>query len=139
MSKQEMRRRMAALSFSEKVKILEQLRDRSAEFALVHVTLSSRATGLNSEHEGQRERLQAEAQKYLSAYLKGGVPNASTIHALLRAWLEGFGQVRFELSMNGHVRSAGVSSVDELRELLGNGQTPASFLRALSQKMSSSE
>lgn len=29
MSKQEMRRRLAALSFSEKVKILEKLRDRS--------------------------------------------------------------------------------------------------------------
>jgi|HubBroStandDraft_6_1064221.scaffolds.fasta_scaffold26580_4 hypothetical protein len=32
MSKQEMRKRLAALSFSEKVKILERLRDRS--FAL---------------------------------------------------------------------------------------------------------
>jgi hypothetical protein len=33
MSKQEMRKRLAALSFSEKVKILEKLRDRSLAFA----------------------------------------------------------------------------------------------------------
>jgi hypothetical protein len=32
MSKQEMRKRLAALSFSEKVKILEKLRDRSLAF-----------------------------------------------------------------------------------------------------------
>jgi len=33
MSKQEMRKHLAALSFSEKVKILEKLRDRSLAFA----------------------------------------------------------------------------------------------------------
>lgn len=33
MGKQEMRRQLAALSFSEKVKILEMLRDRSLAFA----------------------------------------------------------------------------------------------------------
>jgi hypothetical protein len=33
MSKQEMRKRLASLSFSEKVKILEKLRDRSIAFA----------------------------------------------------------------------------------------------------------
>ena len=33
MSKQEMRKRLAALSFSEKVKILEKLRDRSLSLA----------------------------------------------------------------------------------------------------------
>jgi len=33
MSKQEMRKRLASLSFSEKVKILERLRDRSLAFA----------------------------------------------------------------------------------------------------------
>lgn len=33
MSKQEMRKRLAALSFSEKVKILEKLRDRSLALA----------------------------------------------------------------------------------------------------------
>jgi hypothetical protein len=33
MSKQEMRKQLAALSFSEKVKILEKLRDRSLAFA----------------------------------------------------------------------------------------------------------
>jgi hypothetical protein len=33
MSKQQMRKRLAALSFSEKVKILEKLRDRSLAFA----------------------------------------------------------------------------------------------------------
>ena len=33
MSKQEMRKRLAALSFSEKVKILEKLRDRSLVLA----------------------------------------------------------------------------------------------------------
>jgi hypothetical protein len=33
MSKQEMRKRLAALSFSEKIKILEKLRDRSLALA----------------------------------------------------------------------------------------------------------
>jgi hypothetical protein len=33
MSKQEMRKRLASLSFSEKVQILEKLRDRSLAFA----------------------------------------------------------------------------------------------------------
>ncbi|HVM93363.1 MAG TPA: hypothetical protein VMT67_11160 [Terriglobales bacterium] len=33
MGKQEMRKELAALSFSEKVKILEKLRDRSLAFA----------------------------------------------------------------------------------------------------------
>jgi hypothetical protein len=33
MSKQEMRKRLASLSFSDKVKILEKLRDRSLAFA----------------------------------------------------------------------------------------------------------
>jgi hypothetical protein len=33
MSKKEMRKRLASLSFSEKVKILEKLRDRSLAFA----------------------------------------------------------------------------------------------------------
>jgi hypothetical protein len=33
MSKQEMRKRLAALSFSDKVKILERLRDRSLALA----------------------------------------------------------------------------------------------------------
>jgi hypothetical protein len=33
MSKQEMRKRLASLSFSEKVKILEKLRDRSLTLA----------------------------------------------------------------------------------------------------------
>jgi hypothetical protein len=33
MGKQEMRKQLAALSFSEKIKILEKLRDRSLAFA----------------------------------------------------------------------------------------------------------
>lgn len=33
MGKQEMRKKLAALSFSEKVKVLEKLRDRSLAFA----------------------------------------------------------------------------------------------------------
>jgi len=33
MSKQEMRKRLASLSFSEKIKILEKLRDRSLSLA----------------------------------------------------------------------------------------------------------
>jgi hypothetical protein len=34
MSKQEMRKRLASLSFSEKIQILEKLRDRSLAFAV---------------------------------------------------------------------------------------------------------
>ena len=44
MSKQEMRGTLAALSFSEKIEILEKLRDRSLAFA---------AAGLRSSHAGE--------------------------------------------------------------------------------------
>ena len=44
-SKQEMRKRLARLSFSEKVKILERLRDRSLAFA---------AAGLRKEERWHR-------------------------------------------------------------------------------------
>jgi len=51
MSKQEMRKRLAALSFSEKVKILEKLRDRSVALA---------ASGLRQKSaEGTREKAEA--------------------------------------------------------------------------------
>ena len=43
MSKQEMRKRLAALSFTEKVRILEKLRDRSVALA---------ASGLREKAEG---------------------------------------------------------------------------------------
>jgi len=42
MSKPEMRKRLAALSFSEKIKILEELRDRSRAIAVSRAKLRSR-------------------------------------------------------------------------------------------------
>jgi hypothetical protein len=47
MSKREMRKRLAALSFSEKVKILEKLRDRS--LALARSGLRQKAAGGDSD------------------------------------------------------------------------------------------
>jgi hypothetical protein len=41
MSKQEMRKQLAALTFSEKVKILEKLRDRSLAFAAARLKRKS--------------------------------------------------------------------------------------------------
>jgi hypothetical protein len=41
MSKPEMRKRLAALSFSEKIKILEKLRDRSCAIAVSRAKLRS--------------------------------------------------------------------------------------------------
>jgi hypothetical protein len=51
MSKKEMRKRLAALSFSEKVKILEKLRDRSLALA---------AWGLRREAAGSAGRKTAK-------------------------------------------------------------------------------
>jgi hypothetical protein len=48
MSKQEMRKRLAALSFSEKVKILEKLRDRS--LALAASGLRRKSAGSNKNN-----------------------------------------------------------------------------------------
>jgi len=48
MSKQEMRKRLASLSFSEKIQILEKLRDRSLTFA------ASRPPKKLAEGDGQK-------------------------------------------------------------------------------------
>lgn len=50
MSKQEMRKRLAALSFSEKVKILEKLRDRSLVLAASGLRKASLARKVYCEH-----------------------------------------------------------------------------------------
>ena len=47
MSKQEMRKRLAALSFSEKIKILEKLRDRSLALAASGRRKAERKGGQN--------------------------------------------------------------------------------------------
>jgi len=51
MNKQEMRKRLAALSFSEKVKILEKLRDRSLALA---------ASGLRQTSAVDRKKADAD-------------------------------------------------------------------------------
>ena len=51
MSKKEMRKRLASLSFSEKVKILEKLRDRS--LALAAWGLRGEATGSIGKKAGK--------------------------------------------------------------------------------------
>jgi hypothetical protein len=52
MSKQEMRKRLAALSFSEKLKILEKLRDRS--LALAASGLRQKATRDSGRKDAKR-------------------------------------------------------------------------------------
>lgn len=54
MSKQEMRKRLAALSFSEKVKILEKLRGRSLALA---------ASGLRKKVTGSKPRTSKDAER----------------------------------------------------------------------------
>jgi hypothetical protein len=87
MSKPKMRARLASLSFSDKIEILEKLRDRSLAFATVKVFLVVCPNDPNPDQEKMRQNLEPEAQKYLSLHLKGGAPNASrsALHALLTA------------------------------------------------------
>ncbi len=56
------------------------------------------------DQEEMRQKLEPDAQKYLSAHLKGGTPNASraVLHVLLEHWLLAHGRkVRFELEVDG--------------------------------------
>lgn len=138
MSKREARQRLAALTFSEKVEILEKLRDRSLELAVVQVSLVSKAGVFGPDQETKRKQVESDVQKYLSAYLKGGAPNASgsVLNALLTAWLQGYGHVRFEINIDGTLRGIDVISMDELSTLIGPGQTPVTFLQGLGQRAS---
>ncbi|HTW58023.1 MAG TPA: hypothetical protein VMD99_07835 [Terriglobales bacterium] len=132
MSKPKLRARLSSLSFSEKVKILEKLRDRSLALAVVRVYLDSGPSDLTPDLE--RQKLQRDLQKYLISYLKGGAPSAprSAFYALTRAWLEGHrGRIRFEFEANGQTRSKEVTAVEELGNLVGPDQTPQTFFRGL--------
>src|SRR5258708_3527134 len=123
MSKREMSKRLAGLSFSEKIKILEKLRDRSLALAMVRVSLGGGANDPTPDRD--RERLQHEVQKYLSAHLKSTAPNASrsALCALLSAWLVGRGRrVRFEFDVDGKAKSKEVTAVEELDGLIGHDQ-----------------
>src|ERR1700693_3975657 len=127
MSKPKMRARLASLSFSDKIKILEKLRDRSSAFALVKVFLVARPDDPNSDNqEKMRQKLEPDAQRYLSAHLKGGPPNASraVLRVLLEHWLLGRGRkVRVELEVDGKVKAKEVTQVEELNALIGQGRT----------------
>jgi hypothetical protein len=135
MSKPKMRARLSSLSFSDKIKILEKLRDRSSAFALVKVFLVARPDDPNSDdQEKMRQKLEPDAQKYLSAHLKGGAPNASraVLYVLLQHWLLGRGRrVRFELEVDGRIKAKDVTLVEELNALIGQGRTPAELLQAI--------
>jgi hypothetical protein len=139
MSKPKMRARLASLSFSEKIEILEKLRDRSLALTIVRVYVD---VGLNDRTPDQdRQKLQNDLQKYLSTYLKGGSSNSSRVafYALTRGWLEGYqGRVRFEFELDGQTRNKEVITVEELDSLVGPGQTPQSFLRALGATLNAS-
>jgi hypothetical protein len=127
MSKQEMRKELASLSFTEKVSILEKLRDRSLSFSLVRLSL------VGGPPETGR-KLEVEAQKYLNSYLKAEAFNGprSVLHEVLRRWVEyNRGKVRLEIEVDGKTRSKEIASSTELDNLLGQGQTPPDFLRAL--------
>jgi hypothetical protein len=135
MSKPGMRARLASLSFSEKINILEKLRDRSSALALVKVFLIARANDPNADdQEKMREKLEPDAQRYLSAHLKAGPPNASRVvlHVLLQHWLLGRGRkVRFELEVDGKIKAKELMNVEELDALIGKGRTSAELLRAI--------
>lgn len=135
MSKPKMRARLASLSFSDKIKILEKLRDRSSTFALVKVSLIARPDDPNADdQEKMRQKLEPDAQKYLSAHLKGVPPNASraVLYVLLEHWLLGRGRkVRFELEIDGKIKAKDVTQAEELNALIGQGRTTAEFLQAI--------
>jgi hypothetical protein len=139
MSKPKLRARLSSLSFSEKVEILEKLRDRSLALAVVRVFLEGGPNDLTPDQV--RQKLQRELQKYLTSYLKGGAPNASrtAFYALTRAWLEGYrGRIRFEFESDGQTRNKEVAAVEELQSLIGPDQTPQTFFRALGATRSTS-
>ncbi len=132
MSKPEMSKQLSALSFSEKIKVLEKLRDRSLSLAIVRIFLEGDPNDPTPDQE--RQKLQREMQKYLSQHLKGGMPNSSRValYALTRVWLEGHrGSVRFEFEVDGEGKNKEVTTVEELNRLIGPGQTPQTFLQAL--------
>jgi hypothetical protein len=58
MSKKEMRTRLAALTFTEKIKILERLRDRSLAFAASG--MRRKTTGSPAKSENDKQRLRKE-------------------------------------------------------------------------------
>lgn len=126
MSNQEMRKRLASLSFSEKITMLEKLRDRSLAFSIVRVFLVGGPDDF-------QQKLEPEAQKYLSAHLKGGSPNASrsVLNVLLTDWLLRGHKVRFALEVDGKAKSKEVTSVEALNSLIGQDQTPATLLQGL--------
>jgi hypothetical protein len=139
MSKPKMSKRLASLNFSEKIKILEKLRDRSLSLAVARVFLDSGPNDPTPDQE--RQRLQCDMQKYLSSHLKGGVPNSSRValYAIARGWLEGHrGRVRFEFEVDGERRKKEITTVEELNTLIGPGQTPQTLLQALGASTSSS-
>ncbi len=127
MSKQDMRKELATLSFSEKIGILEKLRDRSLALSLVRLSLvgGPPETG---------EKLEPQAQKYLNSYLKSETFNGprSVLHEVLRHWVQyDRGKVRLEIDVDGKARRKEITSTAELDSLLGQGQTPSDLLRAL--------
>ena len=131
-----MHARLASLSFSEKIAILEKLRDRSLSFAVVKVSLVGSPNDPKAdETERMRRKLEPEAQKYLSSHLKESAPNASrsALHALLKHWLDGHRgrKVRFELEAGEKVKVKEITSIEELNTLIGPGQTSATLLRAV--------
>jgi len=134
MSKQDMRKELASLSFTEKVGILEKLRDRSLAFSLVRLALVAGPRGLDPGQEQGWQKLEADAQRYLSLYLKSETVNSSrsVLHEVLRHWVEYHrGTVRLEIEVDGKVRSKEINSTVELDNVLGRGQTPQELLRAL--------
>jgi hypothetical protein len=139
MSKQDMRKELASLSFTEKVGILERLRERSLAFCLVKLSL---VAGLGDPMPDQaREKLEADAQKYLNSYLKSETPSSSrpVLHELLRHWVEHRrGKVGLEIEVDGKSRRKEITRTEELDNLLGRGRTPADLLRALGGKSNGS-
>jgi hypothetical protein len=135
MSKPKMRARLAALSFSDKIKILEKLRDRSSAFSLLKVFLIARPADPDpDDQEKMRQKLEPDAQRYLSAHLKGGLANASraVLHVLLQHWLLGRGRkVRFELEADGKIKVKEFTELEELNTLIGQGRTPTELLQAI--------
>jgi hypothetical protein len=88
----------------------------------------------NLNQEKLRQKLEPEAGKYLDSYLMVEKPNASrsVLHSLLTNWLAGREcKVRFEIEVDGKIRSKEVTNLKELDELIGDGKTPSTLLRAL--------
>ena|SRR6266849_1197862 len=104
---------------------------------IVSLSLVASLNDPRPDHQEEfRRKLEPEANEWLDCFFKEqNHPNSSrsVLHTLLATgWLLARGRkVRFEIEVDGKVKSKEVTSVEELGGLIGDGKTTSTFLQAL--------